>query len=77
MDVEGTASPEWDSASREQAERNNTRLSQLRADAVLEAIFAAAGKPGERAIAEGKDVMVVGKGSKPFKPEFADVIFAK
>lgn len=71
MDIEGTTSPEWSNATRTQAKQNNLELSQHRADAVREAVFAATGRPG-KIIPSEKDIHVQGKGSTPFDPDFTD-----
>ena len=52
----------------------NLTLSQHRADAIRAAIFDAAGKPGQGAIPKGKVIQALGKGAKPFEPEFAETI---
>jgi hypothetical protein len=72
MDIEGTSSPEWDNATREQAAQKNIDLSRRRAAATRSAIFAAAGDPGQGPIALEKDIRIQGKGAEPFKERFSD-----
>jgi outer membrane protein OmpA-like peptidoglycan-associated protein len=72
MEIEGTASPEWAALGRADAARANLDLSQQRADAVLDVVFAAAGRKGEDAIPDEKDIQSRGKGSRPFDRFFSD-----
>ena len=58
MEIEGLASPEWDNASRSTAAQKNKRLSLLRAQAVLDAIFDATGDLDD-GLLEGKKEIIV------------------
>jgi len=72
MDIEGLASPEWSNLGRTAAAQKNIDLSLHRANAVRDAIFDAAGAPGQGILPDDKDIDIQGKGSQPFDADFSN-----
>jgi len=70
IDIEGLASPEFGSLSRDDAARENRELSLRRAQFVRACIFASAGSPGTGIIRADKDIVPAGDGSDPFALKF-------
>lgn len=70
IDIEGLASPEFGTLSREDAARENRELSLRRAKFVRACVFAAAGSPGTGVIQSDKEIVPSGLGSDTFALKF-------